>query len=166
MEEIADIDIAKREFHIKNRILHEPSFKTPSRRARFRVSQSPAARDDKAPFMLSTLRSEGQFNSIVYEEKDSYRQTDTRWALMMNVTDMTALGLGPGGLADIRSAQGEMKAVKLFAFDAPRGDVFAYFPEANVLTGTAVDPRSKTPSFKATPVWIQSTSVRSASPVG
>jgi hypothetical protein len=29
----------------------------------------------------------------------------------------------------------------------------AYYPEANVLCGTAVDPRSKTPAFKSVPVW-------------
>ena len=31
----------------------------------------------------------------------------------------------------------------------------AYYPEANVLCGTAVDPRSKTPAFKSVPVWIE-----------
>jgi anaerobic selenocysteine-containing dehydrogenase len=67
---------------------------------------------------------------------------------------MAALGLKPGDRADIRSRQGEMKGVKLFAFDIPRGDIMAYFPEANVLTSTEIDPRSKTPSFKATPVFI------------
>ncbi|MEQ1931378.1 MAG: FdhF/YdeP family oxidoreductase [Parvularculaceae bacterium] len=154
MEEMADIDVAKREFHIRNRILHEPKFHTDSGKAQFRLRPTPPARDGAAPFMLTTLRSEGQFNSIVYEEKDAYRRTDTRWALMMNAGDMAALGIEAGGLADIRSAQGEMRGVKLFAFDVPPGDVAAYFPEANVLTSTAIDPRSKTPSFKATPVWI------------
>ena len=41
------------------------------------------------------------------------------------------------------------------AFDVARGSVMAYYPEANMLTGTAIDPRSKTPSFKATPVWFE-----------
>jgi anaerobic selenocysteine-containing dehydrogenase len=154
MEALADIDVARREFHVGRRILHEPHFLTPSGRAQFRQRVTPAPRSVHAPFMLTTLRSEGQFNSIIYEEKDAYRRTDTRWALMMNADDMSALGLSPGACADIRSAQGEMKGVTLFAFDLPRGDVAAYFPEANVLTAAAVDPRSKTPAFKATPVWI------------
>lgn len=154
MEDLADIDVARREFHVRNRVLHAPDFRTHTGRAQFRVRPTPPPRDGKAPFMLTTLRSEGQFNSIVYEEKDAYRKTDTRWALMMNAGDMRALGLAPGDRADIRSAHGEMRGVKLFAFDIPRGDVMAYFPEANVLTATAVDPRSRTPAFKATPVWV------------
>ena len=38
---------------------------------------------------------------------------------------------------------------------ALRGSALAYYPEANVLCGTAVDPRSKTPAFKSVPVWIE-----------
>jgi anaerobic selenocysteine-containing dehydrogenase len=41
------------------------------------------------------------------------------------------------------------------AFDLPRGSALAYYPEANVLCGTAVDPRSRTPAFKSVPVWIE-----------
>ncbi len=154
MEELADIDIAKREFHIANRILHEPQFATPSGRAAFQVVAMPKDTASEAPFTLSTVRSEGQFNSIVYEEKDSYRGTLTRWCVMMNADDMRALGLEAGGLANLRSRHGVMEEVTVYPHDLPQGDVMAYYPEANVLTGTAVDPRSKTPSFKATPVWV------------
>ena len=154
MEELADIDIAKREFHISNRILHEPRFATPSGRATFQVVALPKDAANDAPFTLSTVRSEGQFNSIVYEEKDSYRGTLTRWCVMMNADDMRALGLEAGGLANLRSKHGVMEEVTVYPHDLPQGDVMAYYPEANVLTGTEVDPRSRTPSFKATPVWI------------
>jgi anaerobic selenocysteine-containing dehydrogenase len=54
----------------------------------------------------------------------------------------------------VRSEQGVMQDVTVYGFDMRRGDVMAYFPEANVLTSTAIDPRSKTPAFKATPVSI------------
>jgi hypothetical protein len=47
-----------------------------------------------------------------------------------------------------------MENVTLLAYDIARGSVMAYFPEANVLTGTAVDERSRTPGFKSTPVWF------------
>ena len=155
MEALADIDVARREFHVRGRLMHEPRFETPSGRAEFQTRPTPRRDAGAAPFTLTTMRSEGQFNSIIYEEKDAYRQTDTRWAVLMNAADIAALGLAPGALATIRSAQGEMRGVKVFAFDISRGDVMAYYPEANVLTSTAVDPRSKTPSFKATPVWIE-----------
>jgi molybdopterin-dependent oxidoreductase alpha subunit len=154
MEELDDIEVAKREFHIRGRLMHEPSFETPSCRAEFRTRRTPRPKK-VAPFTLTTMRSEGQFNSIIYEEKDAYRQTDTRWAVLMNEADIAGLGMKPGDRATLRSAQGEMRGVKVFAFDVPRGDVMAYYPEANALTSTAVDPRSKTPSFKATPVWIE-----------
>jgi molybdopterin-dependent oxidoreductase alpha subunit len=154
MEDLADIDVAKREFHIRNRLMHEPVFHTTSGKAGFTVRPMPEAKGD-APFMLATVRSEGQFNSIVYEEKDAYRQTTTRWCVMMNADDIAALGLNEGGVADVRSAQGRMEKVTVYAFDVPRGNAMAYFPEANVLTAKAIDPRSKTPAFKATPVWIE-----------
>jgi molybdopterin-dependent oxidoreductase alpha subunit len=159
MEDLADIDVAKREFHIRDRLMHEPVFRTLTGKAAFTVRPLPEARGE-APFMLTTVRSEGQFNSIVYEEKDSYRGTKTRWCVMMNRDDMAALGFDEGELADVRSGQGVMEGVTVYGFDMRRGDVAAYFPEANVLTHTAIDPRSKTPAFKATPIWIE----RAASP--
>jgi molybdopterin-dependent oxidoreductase alpha subunit len=153
MEDLADIDVAKREFHIRNRLMHEPVFRTKTGKAAFVVRAVPEAQG-KAPFMLTTVRSEGQFNSIVYEEKDAYRGTKTRWCVMMNRDDMAALGLDEGELADVRSDQGVMEGVTVYSFDIRRGDAMAYFPEANVLTHAAIDPRSKTPAFKSTPVSI------------
>ena len=155
MEDLRDIDVAKQEFHVRNRVLHKPEFNTPSGRAQFRVHG--VNTDIHAPFRLTTIRSEGQFNSIVYEYKDSYRSVDTRWSVLMCKKDIDALSLAPGDLVDIRSDQGVMNRVKVFAFDLPRGSVMAYYPEANVLTSTAVDPQSKTPSFKCTGVWIEAT---------
>ncbi len=154
MEELADIDVAKREFHIRNRLMHTPEFHTASGKAAFVTRPIPAPRGD-APFMLSTVRSEGQFNSIVYQEKDSYRGTATRWCVMMNGDDMRALGITEGGRARMWSGKGEMRDLVVYAFDVGRGDVMAYYPEANVLTCAEVDPRSRTPAFKATPVWIE-----------
>lgn len=153
LEDLGDIDIAKKEFHVRNRILHEPVFQTPSKRAHFQTRK--VDHEEDAPFKMTTLRSEGQFNSIVYEYKDSYRGVDTRWSVLMNRDDIEKLGLAEGGRANLRSAQGIMENVKVFAFDVPRGCVMSYYPEANVLTATDVDPRSKTPSFKSTGVWIE-----------
>ncbi len=153
MEDLADIDVAKREFHIRNRLMHAPVFHTATGRAGFTVITTPK-QTREAPFVLTTVRSEGQFNSIVYEEKDSYRGTKTRWCIMMNRDDMAELGLDEGQIADVRSGQGAMDGVTVYGFDLRRGDVMAYFPEANVLTRAAIDPRSKTPAFKSTPVSI------------
>ena len=41
------------------------------------------------------------------------------------------------------------------SFDLPRGSALAYYPEANVLCGMAIDPRSKTPAFKSVEVPVE-----------
>ena len=153
MEQLADIDVAKREFHVAQRLLHEPNFRTASGRAAFRVRDLPDHSHTNA-FRLTTVRSEGQFNSMIYEERDSYRSTDTRWSVLLNANDMVRLGLTTGDRVTLRSAHGEMAGVKVFRHALPPGNAMAYYPEANCLTGTAIDPRSKTPAFKHTAVEI------------
>ncbi|MDX1734174.1 MAG: FdhF/YdeP family oxidoreductase [Halioglobus sp.] len=155
MQDLADIDVAKREFHIRGRLLHTPEFNTANGRARFVVpaAQQPNARE--YPFTLMSIRSEGQFNSIIYEEADSYRGVDSRWTVLMNQMDALELGVSEGDKVNIRSATGEMRAVTVHLFDLPRGSVAAYYPEANSLTTLACDPRSHTPQFKSVPVVIE-----------
>ena len=152
MEDLADIDVAKREFHICNRIIHTPEFNTPDGRAHFVTHPLPPAGDK--PFVLSTMRSEGQYNSIVYEEKDSYRGTKTRWSILMNADDMKRLGIEPEGKADVISPNGRMDGVTVYPFGMPEGSLLAYYPEANMVTNTRVDPRSKTPAFKSVGVDV------------
>ncbi len=152
MEDLADIDVAKREFHIRGRLLHAPHFNTADGRARFVCRPVPPPSD--APLTLTTVRSEGQFNTIIYERTDSYRNHADRWTAMLHPADLAAHGLADGDTTTLVSAHGRMEGLTVRAFDLARGSVMAYFPEANVLTGTAVDPRSKTPAFKSTPVWF------------
>ncbi|WEK05405.1 MAG: FdhF/YdeP family oxidoreductase [Candidatus Devosia phytovorans] len=152
MEQLADIDVAKREFHIKSRVMHTPEFGTPDGKAHFVVTPLPQLQRER--LTLATMRSEGQFNTIIYEEKDSYRGGAGRHAVFLNSEDMAAFGLSEGQAVTLASDVGRMPAVAT-AFDLPRGSAMAYYPEANVLVGTAVDPRSKTPAFKSVPVWIE-----------
>jgi len=152
MEQLADIDVARKEFHIRNRVLHAPEFGTPDGRAHFVVTPIPAV--DSGKLTLATVRSEGQFNTIIYEEHDSYRYKAPRDAVFLNRDDMSAAGITEGARITLASDRGRMSAVAT-AFDLPRGSALAYYPEANVLCGTAVDPRSKTPAFKSVPVWIE-----------
>jgi anaerobic selenocysteine-containing dehydrogenase len=153
MEPLADIDVAKQEFHIAGRLMHKPKFSTADGKAHFVTRATP--KPHAAPLMLTTVRSEGQFNTIIYERTDSYRGNADRWTVMLHPDDIAAHGLTEGGNATLVSKQGRMEGVTIKAFDLARGSVMAYYPEANVLTGTEVDPRSKTPSFKATPVWFE-----------
>ena len=152
MEELADIDVAKREFHIKSRVMHTPEFGTVDGKAHFVVTPLPAA--TAAQLSLATVRSEGQFNTIIYEEKDSYRGGAGRDAVFLNADDMAGFGVREGQVVTIASDAGRMRAVAR-AFDLPRGSAMAYYPEANVLVGTEVDPRSKTPAFKSVSVRLE-----------
>ena len=152
MEELADIDVAKREFHIRNRVLHTPTFATTDGKAHFVVTPLPAPPSGR--LMLASVRSEGQFNSIIYEETDSYRGKAGRDSVFLNAEDMAERGLSEGQGVRVTSDVGEMRGVAT-RFDLPRGSVLAYYPEANVLVGTAVDPRSKTPAFKSVPVQVE-----------
>ena len=151
MEELADIDVAKREFHIRNRVMHAPSFGTADGKAHFVVTPIPETRPGR--LMLASVRSEGQFNSIIYEETDSYRGKAGRHSVFLNGEDMAERGLVEGQGVTVTSDAGQMQGLAT-QFDLPRGSALAYYPEANVLVGTAVDPRSKTPAFKSVPVEV------------
>ena len=166
MDKLKDISVAKKEFHVANRLIHKPDFNTPSRKANFIThSHKVSTLSDKeksdiesdqtdACFTLMSVRSEGQFNSIIYEENDSYRKVDQRWAVMMNKVDIALLKVKHGSRVDIRSEFGEMLNVAVYEYDLPTGDVMAYYPEANVLIGLDRDPRSQTPAFKSVKVSI------------
>jgi anaerobic selenocysteine-containing dehydrogenase len=154
MEALADIDVAKREFHIGQRVMHEPSFGTSDGRAHFVVTPVPPAPAADFPLTLATVRSEGQFNTMIYEERDSYRHGAKRDTVMLNREDMVTFGLSAGDRITLRSPNGTMDA-EVMAFDLPRGSALAYYPEANVLSGTAVDPGSRTPAFKSIPITIE-----------
>ncbi len=162
MESMKDIDIARREFHIHGRLLHKPEFKTDNGKARF-IAHSPDAMtshtSSKYPFQLMSVRSEGQFNTIIYEEQDSYRGTDQRWVVMMSEQDMERLQLKAGDTVNLCSDYGEMKQLALHPFDLPPGNLMAYFPEANILIGRDTDPRSKTPAFKSVAVAVEKSDI-------
>lgn len=163
MQPMADIDVAKAEFHVNGRLLKTPQFSRTGGRARFALNKPPVNSSSRA-FRLATVRSEGQFNTLVYENDDSYRGTQSRWCIFMNREDIRALGLSEGDLVDVSSDAGEMLALQLVPFDLPRGNTLAYFPEANELVTSEIDPRSRTPAFKNVAVDIQPNADTKTSP--
>jgi anaerobic selenocysteine-containing dehydrogenase len=104
--------------------------------------------------MLSTVRSEGQFNTIVYTDQDTYRRQSERLIVMMHPADMRAAGLREGQRVTLTSSAGRLSGLKVKPFDIRRGNLLMYFPEANVLVPLHTDPRSQTPGFKAVPVRL------------
>jgi anaerobic selenocysteine-containing dehydrogenase len=101
-----------------------------------------------------TMRSEGQFNSVVYDEEDLYRGQERRDVLLMNAEDMKERGLQADQRIHIRSAAGEMRYILVRPFTIRAGNAAMYYPESNVLVPHEVDPLSKTPAFKSVLITV------------
>ncbi len=95
-----------------------------------------------------SIRSEGQFNTVVYEDEDLYRGQDRRDIILMSKQDITRLGFKVDQLVSVKSRTGEMRYQRVREFDIRPGNAMMYCPECNVLFSRAVDPQSKTPAFK------------------
>jgi len=145
---IASIAATKAEFQIAGRTFHEPVFPTPSGRARAQVTKLPSFRPAEGSFRLMTLRSEGQFNTVVYEDEDLYRGVTRRDVVMMSESDGGRLGLAENDPVDVVTETGRMRVVAAF-IDIPPGNLAMYYPEANVVVPRRVDPESGTPAFKS-----------------
>jgi len=155
-ESLSKIDETGKEFQIPGRTLQDPEFPTANKKSEFTIHPLPnsKSRAGENNYSLMTVRSEGQFNTIIYEDRDLFRDQTERWVVLMNEEDMKQSALVPDTLVDINSDTGVMEAVKVRPFDIARGCLLTYFPEANVLSSTEVDPRSKTPAFKSISVTL------------
>ncbi len=136
------------EFQVEGRTMHQCNFNTEDGKAHFYVTPLPDFSLAGDEFALMTLRSEGQFNSVVYEAEDLYRGNTRRDVVMMNGEDARQLGLNEGDRVTVKTETGQMAAVVSIVDIAPRS-LAMYYPEANVLVGRRLDPRSKTPAFKS-----------------
>jgi molybdopterin-dependent oxidoreductase alpha subunit len=153
-EKLGDIDRTREEFHIPGRIFHAPRFGTPSGKAQFDTPPLPPPRRE-GELRLMTVRSEGQFNTVVYEEEDIYRGQERRDVILLNPADMERLGLRHDQRVTVHSAAGEMPHVLVRPYDIRAGNALMYFPEANVLVPTTTDPESKTPAFKSVVITLE-----------
>ena len=151
---LGDIAKTKQEFQIPNRVFHDGVFPTASGRARFHFVQPPANERSANEFLMMTIRSEGQFNTVVYEEEDLYRGTTRRDVIMMAADDVARLGLREGDSVTVRSATGSLDVV-IAEVDIRAGNTAMYYPEANVLVDRVIDPESLTPAFKSIAVTIE-----------
>lgn len=156
-EMLANIDATRREFQIPGRTMHTTQFPTASGKAQFRITKIPSLGERDGQLRLMTVRSEGQFNTVVYEDEDLYRGQDRRDVVLMNSRDMQRLGLREDQRVDVRSAVGEMAGVLVRPFEVRAGNCVMYYPEANVLVPTAVDQRSRTPAFKSVVITVTPT---------
>jgi len=105
---------------------------------------------------MMTVRSEGQFNTVVYEEEDAFRGVDKRDVILMNLIDMNNRGLKNGHKVKIQSKTGRIDNFEVRAFNIKAGNCLMYYPESNGLISRDLDPHSKTPGFKFTKVDVTS----------
>ena len=153
-EQVRNISSTKKEFEIPNRVFHDGSFPTSTGRAQFHSVNFPLIKRTPDTFMMMTIRSEGQFNTVVYEEEDLYRGNTRRDVVMMSADDVARLGLREGQSITVRSETGSMDVV-VSVVNIRSGNVAMYYPEANVLVDRRLDPESLTPAFKSVPVTLQ-----------
>jgi anaerobic selenocysteine-containing dehydrogenase len=148
-------------------------WKTKTKKANFITPKTLAGNVDidaerRDVFQLSTFRSQGQFNTTVYNDRDRFRGIDgTRMVLFMNRNDIDRLGLAEGEcvnlVTDVAVAQdGKHRQVDGFivhAYNIPEGCLGGYFPECNPLVPVSHHAEgSKVPAVKGVPVRVQKTS--------
>jgi molybdopterin-dependent oxidoreductase alpha subunit len=148
------IDRDRGEFQIEGRTFHEPRFSTEDGRAHFHVTPLPEFAPGDGAFRLMTLRSEGQFNTVVYEEEDLYRGNRRRDVVMMAEEDALRLGLSEGDRVTVSSDAGSLEVSTAIA-DIRAGNLAMYYPEANALVPRRIDGRSKTPAFKSVEAKVE-----------
>lgn len=119
---------------------------------------------------LMTLRSNDQFNTTIYGYEDRLRDVSgTREIVFMNPQDIAAFGLSDGeeiGLATQSddAVVRELRGLKVFSYNIPRGCLGAYYPECNVLVPLGHHAEeSKVPAGKSVPVRILRGSGRTVS---
>lgn len=146
---IAEIDKTKKEFQIDGRTFHEPKFATENGRANIHTHHLPELSGGPGEFRLMTVRSEGQFNTVVYEEYDLYRGQEHRNVILLHPDDVVRSGFTDDDLVDVISETGRLNGVRIREWNKIRaGNALMYYPEANVLVSRKLDPRSRTPAYK------------------
>ena len=150
----------------------ERRFTTPNGKANFTATTLEKPALAPGQLVLTTVRSHDQFNTTIYEYNDRYRGIfNERRVLFMHAADMAERGLNSQTLIDITSHyEGQQRTVEKFVavpYDIPRGNVAAYFPEANPLVPIgSVAKVSNTPTSKYVVVTVRAAAgPRAAAPV-
>lgn len=155
-EKIGEIDRTRQEFAIAGRVLHQPRFPTASGLAKLHAHELPELLGGDGQLRLMTVRSEGQFNTVVYEDEDLYRGQERRDVILLHPTDVRRFGLRENQRVTVRSRTGALPGMLVRPFEAIKpGNALMYYPEANVLVPRHADALSKTPAFKAVAITVE-----------
>jgi molybdopterin-dependent oxidoreductase alpha subunit len=141
-------------------------WKTESGKANFISPKALSGNIDTKPedaeiFQLTTFRSQGQFNTTVYSDRDRFRSVEgTRMVLFINKADLTRLGLAEGMTVSLVTAvdDGIHRRVDHFIvheYDIPTGCIGGYYPECNPLIPVSHHAEgSFVPAAKGIPVRV------------
>ena len=132
-------------------------FDTETGKAMFTVHELPDVKVQKDHFVLMTIRSHDQYNTTIYGLHDRYRGAHgNRRIVFMNALDMSEHGLKTRDIVHITSHyNSELRTSNnwfVVPYEIPRGNLAAYFPEANELV-----PLDSTATISNTPTskWIE-----------
>lgn len=165
-EKIGTIDETKEEFTISDRVFNQPTFPTPSGKAKMFVTPLPKLTvptkhefgiSDSTPaivLILGTGRSYTQHNTIVYKPGDKYRGMPHRNCILMNQHDAESAGFSEHQRVTVRGDAGELKDVEIIYGAIRSGAAMMFYPEVNAIFKAKVDPRSGTPAYKRVPVVV------------
>lgn len=112
-------------------------------------------------FVLQTMRSHDQYNTTIYGYDDRYRGVfGERNVVFLNPQDIAEQGLQAGDLVDIETVwhdgiERKIFGFKVVAFKIAKGNIAAYFPEANALIPlSSKGDKSDTPTSKSIAVTV------------
>ncbi len=135
-------------------------FNTATGRAQFSVTPITPWNLKPGEFLLMTIRTHDQFNTVVYGMDDRYRGiSNDRHVVFINKDDMAAAGFAEGQKVNLTShfagTERRVNGFSLVGYDIPRGCLAAYFPETNPLVALeSVADGSNTPASKSIVVTL------------
>jgi molybdopterin-dependent oxidoreductase alpha subunit len=119
------------------------------------------APDQRDVVQLMTLRSNGQFNTTVYNYDDRFRGIyGSRHVVMMHRNDIDRFGLTEGQAVTLTTAvddgvERKVTGLQVVEYNIPEGCIGGYYPECNPLLPLwHYAEKSKTPAAKSIPVRV------------
>jgi molybdopterin-dependent oxidoreductase alpha subunit len=148
-----------RTFFLPNGPRDDRRFATADGKARFTANPLEYPMIPPGRLLLQTLRSHDQYNTTIYGKDDRYRGIHHgRRVVLVNDEDIRQLGFADGEIVDLVSEwtrpdgsveERRAQEFRIVAYDTPRGNAAAYYPETNVLVPLdSVADVSGTPTSK------------------
>ncbi len=140
---------------------HKGEFETPTGKALFKAHMLEKIELEKDRLLMTTIRSQDQFNTTIYNSRDRYRGVEgSRRVIFMNEQNIANLGLKAGQTVDMTSHfdDGERHAngFIVVSYPIPVDCAATYFPEANPLIPLGSVARgSSTPTSKCVIISVK-----------